>query len=107
MRFYIAHKYGGDRSNIDRVGEIAKKLQMNHPEHAYFSPLHAFSFLEYNDIEFDDFMEICFDFLSACDALIVASEISKGVQKEINFARMVKMEVLKIDENGEVRPFAE
>ena len=107
MRYYIAHKYQGDKSNIDRVGEIAKKLQLEHPEHAYFSPLHAFSFLEYNDMAYDDFMEVCLDFLSACDVLIVASEISNGVQTEIDFAKLVKMEVIRLDENGESRPFTE
>lgn len=107
MRYYIAHKYQGDKSNIDRVGNIAKKLQIEHPEHAYFSPLHAFSFLEYDDIPFDDFMEICLDFLSACDVLIVASEISKSVQMEIDFAKLVKMEVMRLDEFGELQPFTE
>lgn len=107
MRYYIAHKYQGDKSNIERVGKIAKKLQIEHPEHAYFSPLHAFSFLEYNDMAHDDFMEVCYDFLSACDALIVASEISKGVKMEIDFAKLVKMEVMILEENGDLRPFTE
>ena len=107
MRYYIPHKYQGDKSNIERVGKIAKKLQTEHPEHAYFSPLHAFSFLEYNDMAYDDFMEVCYDFLSACDVLIVASEISKGVQMEIDFAKLVKMEVLRLEEDGTLRPFTE
>lgn len=107
MRYYIAHKFQGDKSNIERVGKIAKKLQLEHPENAYFSPLHAFSFLDYDDIAHDDFMEICLDFLSACDALVVASEISKGVQMEIDFAKLVKMEVLQLDKNGKLRPFTE
>ena len=97
MRYYIAHKYQGDKSNIERAGKIAKKLQTEHPEHAYFSPLHAFSFLEYNDMAYDDFMEVCIDYLSACDVLIVASEISRGVQKEIDFAKRVGMEVQYLD----------
>lgn len=107
MRYYIAHKYQGDKSNIERAGKIAKKLQLEHPEHAYFSPLHAFSFLEYNDMAYDDFMEVCYDFLSACDVLIVASEISKGVQMEIDFAKLVKMEVMRLNESGELQPFTE
>lgn len=105
MCYYIAHKYQGDKLNIERVGKIAKKLQLEHPENAYFSPLHAFSFLEYDDMAYN--MEVCLDFLSACDVLIVASEISEGVQMEIDFAKLVKMEVLRLDENGELRPFAE
>ena len=107
MRYYIAHKFQADKENIKRVGKIAKRLQLEHPENAYFSPLHAFSFLEYEDMPYDDFMEVCYDFLSACDALIVASEISKGVQAEINFAKLVKMEVMRLDENGELQPFTE
>ena len=42
---------------------------------------------------YDAEMENCLDLLSACDKLIVASDISKGVQKEIDFAKLVNMEV--------------
>ena len=42
-----------------------------------------------------------------CDVLIVASEISKGVQMGIDFAKLVKMEVMRLDENGELQPFTE
>lgn len=97
MRYYIAHKYQGDKANIEHVGEIAKKLQLEHPEHAYFSPLHAFSFLEYEDMPQSQMLEVCLDFLSACDVLIVASDISNGVQKEIDFAHLIGMEVQYLD----------
>ena len=108
MRCYISHCYDGDKANVERVGKIAKKLQLKHPENAYFSPLHAFSFLESKDMPFDYLMEIRYDFLSACDVLIVASErISKSVKLEIEFAKLVKMEVMRIDEDGELRFFTE
>lgn len=95
MRYYIAHTHNAD---IECVGNIARKLQLEHPENSYFSPLHAFSFVNYDDVEFDDFMEICLDFLSACDVLIVAGEeISKSVQMEIDFAKLVGMEVQYLD----------
>ena len=45
--------------------------------------------------------------MSACDVLMVASEISKGVEAEIKFAKLVKMEVMRLDENGELQPFTE
>ena len=92
-RIYIAHKYQGDRSNIDRVGKIARKLQMENPENSYFSPLHNFSYLDYNDIDYDTSIEICLDWLNECDMLLVASEISEGVKREIEFAELVGMEV--------------
>ena len=104
MRYYIAHAHNAD---IERVGNIARKLQIEHPENSYFSPAHAFSFFAHDDVGFDDFMEICLDFLSACDVLIVASEVSKSVQREIDFAKLVKMEVMQVNEFGELQPFAE
>ena len=108
MRYYISHCYNGDKANIEKVGEIAKQLQTKHPEHAYFSPLHAFSFLENADMPFEYLMEIRYDFLSACDVLIVASKrISRTVKAEIDFAKLVKMEVLRLEENGELQPFTE
>lgn len=92
-RIYIAHKYQGDKKNIEKVGKIAKKLQIEHPENSYFSPLHNFSFLDYDDISYEQMLEICIDWLSECDRLIVASDISKGVAREIEFAKLVGMEV--------------
>lgn len=77
-------------------------------ENCYICPLLALSHLEYGEIGYDDEMELCFDLMMACDVLVVASEeISKGVQKEIDFAKLVKMEVLRLDENGELQRFTE
>ena len=41
---------------------------------------------------------LCIDLLSVSDVLIVASDVSKGVQKEIDFAKMVGMEVIDLAE---------
>lgn len=98
-RIYIAHKYQGNKKNIEKVGKIAKKLQIEHPENSYFSPLHNFSFLDYDDISYEQMLEICIDWLSECDRLIVASDISKGVAKEIEFAKLVGMEVEYLEKN--------
>lgn len=55
----------------------------------------ALSHLEYNEVGYDDEMNLCIDLLSISDKLIVASDFSnsKGVQKEIDFANLVGMEV--------------
>ena len=98
-RIYIAHKYEGDKNNIEKVGEIARKLQIEHPENSYFSPLHNFSFLYYNDINYEQMLEICLDWLNECDKLIVASELSKGVCREIDFANLVGMEVEYLEDS--------
>lgn len=59
-------------------------------------PLLTFSHLKYGEIGYDQEIEICLDLLSVCDVLIVTSETSKGVQKEIDFAKMVGMEVIDL-----------
>ena len=107
MLIYVAAKYGGDPANIERAKKITHDLQVKDLANCYFCPLMAFSNLEYGEIGYDAEMEICLDLLSTCDRLIVASDISKGVRMEIDFAKLVKMEVMRLDENGELRPFAE
>ena len=67
----------------------------------------ALSHLEYNEVGYDDEMNLCIDLLSECDRLIVASDISKGVAREIGFAKLVGMEVFKLEENGALQPFTE
>lgn len=98
MLLYLAHKYRGNQANLERAKKIAHDLQMENPEHCVVCPLLNFSCLDYGEIGYDQEMEICLDLLSACDILIVASDISEGVQKEIDFARMVGMEVIDLAE---------
>ena len=95
---YVSHRYGGDPANIERAKKITHDLQMNDPENCYICPLLTFSHLKYGEIGYEQEMEICLDLLSVCDVLIVASEPSKGVQKEIDFAKMVGMEVIDLAE---------
>ena len=104
---YVAHAYGGKKSNFERAKKVTNCLQKNDLLNCYVCPLMAFSHLEYEEIGYDDEMELCFDLLMCADRLIVASEISNGVRKEIDFAKLVKMEVMQLDENGELRPFTE
>lgn len=96
MLLYLSHKYQGDKSNIERVKKIAHDLQMENPAHCVVCPLLNFSCLGYGEIGYEQEMEICLDLLSVCDVLIVASDISDGVQKEIDFAKMVGMEVIDL-----------
>ena len=105
--YYIAHQYGGDKENIEKAKKITHDLQVKDLANCYVCPLLTFSHLEYGEVGYDDEIELCLDLLSCADRLIVASEISKGVQKEIDFAKLVKMEVMCLDQNGELRPFAQ
>ena len=96
--YYVSHRFCGDPSNIDRAKKITHDLQVADLDNCYICPLLTFSHLKYGEIGYEQEMEICLDLLSVCDVLIVASDVSKGVQKEIDFARMVGMEVIDLAE---------
>lgn len=90
---YVAHKYGANPENFERAKKITHDLQVADLENTYICPLLTFSHLEYGEIGYDAEMENCLDLLSIADKLIVASDLSKGVCKEIDFANLVGMEV--------------
>ena len=96
--YYVSHRFGGDTTNIERAKKITHDLQVADLDNCYICPLLTFSHLKYGEIGYEQEMEICLDLLSACDVLIIASDISEGVQKEIDFARMVGMEVIELAE---------
>ena len=95
---YVSHKFGGDPANIERSKKITHDLQVADLDNCYICPLLAFSHLDYGEIGYDEELELCIDILSVADVLIVASEPSDGVQKEIDFAKMVGMEVIDLAE---------
>ena len=98
MLVYVSHCYGGNPENVERAKRITHDLQVENPTHCFIWPLMMFSHLDYDEIGYDEELELCLDILSVADVLIVASEPSKGVQKEIDFARMVGMEVIDLAE---------
>ena len=104
MLYYVAHCYQGNLYNLARAKKITRKLQLADLENTYLCPLLTLSHLRYGEIGIDAEMELCYDLLSMCDVLIVASEITLGVQLEIDFARLVGMEVLYLHENGRLQP---
>ena len=93
MLIYVSHKHGGNPQNMERARQITHDLQVNDLENSYICPLLLFSHLRYGEIGYDAEMELCLDILQSCDKLIVASDLSKGVCKEIDFANLVGMEV--------------
>ena len=105
MLIFVSHCYGGDKTNIEKAKKIIHDLQVKDLANCYICPLLTFSHLKYDEIGYENELELCLDILQNCDKLIVASEISKGVQTEIDFANLVKMEVMRIDEFGELQPF--
>lgn len=90
MRIYVSHCHGGKQENIERAKKITHDLQVNDLENCYICPLTAFSHLGYNEIGYEEEIALCLDLLQICDKLIVASEVSHGVQIEIDLAKKLK-----------------
>ena len=96
---YVSHAYGGKIENLERAKKITHDLQVADLENTYICPLLALSHLEYNEVGYDNEINLCIDLLSISDKIIVASDFldSVGVQKEIDFANLVGMEVEYIE----------
>ena len=90
MIIYVSHAYGGKIENLERAKQIIHDLQVADLENTYICPLLAFSHLQYGEIGYNAEMENCLDLLSVCDKLIVASDLSKGVKREISLAEKLK-----------------
>ena len=99
MIIYVSHVYQGKQENLERAKKITHDLQANDIENTYICPLLALSHLSYGEIGYDAEMENCLDLLSVADKLIVASDLSKGVCREIDFANLVGMEVEYLEED--------
>jgi hypothetical protein len=95
----VSHAYGGKEENYNKAKQITHDLQVQRPQDCFICPLMAFSHLQYGEIGYDFEMELCLDLLSVCDGLIVASDPkgSRGVKIELEFAKMVDMEVEYIE----------
>lgn len=93
MIVYVSHAYGGKQENLERAKKITHDLQVADLENTYICPLLSLSHLQYGEVGYEAEMNLCLDLLSVCDKLIVASDLSRGVCKEVDFANLVGMEV--------------
>lgn len=95
MIIYVSHKYGGKTENLERAKQITHDLQVKDPENCYICPLLAFSHLGYNEIGYEEEIALCLDLMAVSDKLIVASDLSEGVEREISLAEKL------MNSNGE------
>lgn len=94
MTVFVAHAQTEDSSI--RSQKIVLQLQMENPTHCFIPASIAFEHLYNGDFSQDDIFEIESDLLMSCDQLLIVSDISPIIQREIDFARMVGMEVIDI-----------
>jgi hypothetical protein len=85
---YVAHKFSDNpTANIEKAKKIVHDLQVNDPSNLYITPLLALSHIASGELGYEKEMELCLTLLDRCDRMIVASEISRGVQIEIDYCK--------------------
>lgn len=94
LMIYIAHPFGGERENVEKVEKFIKGLLHKHPDCTFYSPLHATGFM-YSQLTYLGGMEHCFEALSRCDELWLCGswQDSRGCNMEYGFAKAKGMPV--------------
>jgi hypothetical protein len=90
MIIYVSHIFQGKAENLERAKKITHDLQVKDPENCYICPLLAFSHLGYNEIGYEEEIALCLDLMAVSDKLIVASDLSEAVEREISLAEKLK-----------------
>ena len=96
MTVFVAHCQN-EESTI-RSQKIVLQLQMENPTHCFIPAAIAFEHLYNGDFSQDDIFDVEAVLLMNCDQLLIVSKISPIIQREIDFARMVGMEVIDLAE---------
>ena len=96
MTVFFAHAQTEDSSL--RASKIILQLQYENPTHCFIPASIAFEHLYNGDFSQDDIFDIEADLLMNCDQLLIVSELSPIMRRQIDYARMVGMEVIDLAE---------
>ena len=96
MTVFVAHAQTEDSSV--RASKIILQLQMENPTHCFIPASIAFEHLYNGDFSQDDIFNIEADLLMNCDTMFIVSDISPIMQRQIDYCRMVGMEVIDLAE---------
>lgn len=101
---YIAHPYGGDESNKEKVQTYLKMLQEKYPEKTLFSPLHNWGYAPYDKEHQHKPMKDCLEVLQRCNALILCGNWreSRGCNQEYAAAYVMDMQIYEMKPTGEI-----
>lgn len=86
---YISHPFQNKQDNVEKVKQIIEKLQKQHPERIFISPVLSFGFL-YDKMSYEDGMDWCYELLRRCDDMWVFGDYknSLGCGLEITYCRL-------------------
>ena len=89
---YLSHPFKGEKSNLDKLGKIAKQLREQYPEYVFISPLHAFGD-HYHSVHYYQGLQECLELLARCDEMWVFGDYrnSTGCLYEIEFCKKNKI----------------
>ena len=96
MTVFVAHAQTDE--SVIHSQKIVLQLQYENPTHCFIPAAIAFEHLYNGDFSQDDIFDIEADLLMNCDQMLIVSDISPIMQKEIDFAKMVGMEVIDLAE---------
>ena len=96
MTIFVAHEQNS-QSTI-RSQKIVLQLQYENPTHCFIPAAIAFEHLYNGDFTQDEIFDIEADLLMNCDQLLIVSDISPIMRRQIDYCRMVGMEVVDFAE---------
>ena len=96
MTVFVAHEQT-EESTI-RSQKIVLQLQYENPTHCFIPASITFGHLYNGDFSQDDIFDIEADLLMNCDQMLIVSDISPIMRRQIDYCRMVGMEVIDLAE---------
>ena len=96
MTVFVAHAQT-DESTI-RSQKIVLQLQHENPTHCFIPAAIAFEHLYNCDFSQDEIFDIEADLLMNCDQMLIVSDVSPIMRRQIDYCRMVGMEVIDLAE---------
>lgn len=96
MTVFVAHCQTEDSSI--RLQKIVLQLQYENPTHCFIPAAIAFEHLYNGDFSQDDIFDIEADLLMNCDQMLIVSDISPIMRRQIEYCQRVGMEVVNLAE---------
>ena len=96
MTVFVAHAQA--ENSCLRLSKIVLQLQMENPTHCFIPAAIAFEHLYNGDFSQDEIFDIEADLLMNCDQMLIVSDISPIMRRQIDYCRMVGMEVIDLAE---------
>ena len=96
MTVFVAHAQ--TENSCLRLSKIVLQLQMENPTHCFIPAAIAFEHLYNGDFSQDEIFDIEADLLMNCDQMLIVSDVSPIMRRQIEYCQRVGMEVIDLAE---------